>query len=48
MKLLSALLVASFCILSGCGYSRSGDEPSGNYQWRSLYREDGVSPPEIS
>jgi hypothetical protein len=40
MKLLSALLVASFCILSGCGYSRSGDEPSGNYQWRSLYRED--------
>ena len=40
MKLLSALLVASFCILPGCGYSRSGDEPSGNYQWRSLYRED--------
>jgi hypothetical protein len=26
--------------LSGCGYSRVGDEPSGSYQWRSLYRDD--------
>ncbi|HWP40661.1 MAG TPA: LptE family protein [Tepidisphaeraceae bacterium] len=27
-------------LLSGCGYTRVGDEPSGGYQWRSLYRED--------
>ena len=27
-------------LLAGCGYTRSGDEPAGNYQWRSLYRED--------
>ncbi len=25
---------------TGCGYSQSGSEPQGNYQWRSLYRED--------
>lgn len=27
-------------VLSGCGYTQTGGEPSGNYQWRSLYRED--------
>jgi hypothetical protein len=26
--------------LAGCGYTHNGDEPSGGYQWRSLYRED--------
>jgi hypothetical protein len=26
--------------LVGCGYTQQGDEPSGGYQWRSLYRED--------
>src|SRR3954447_4219938 len=31
-----------FCVLvvSGCGYSHPGEDPSGSYQWRSLYRED--------
>jgi hypothetical protein len=29
-----------FLSLSGCGYTQSGDEPSGGYKWRSLYRED--------
>lgn len=29
-----------FALLSGCGYTRVGDDPSGSYQWRSLYRED--------
>jgi hypothetical protein len=24
----------------GCGYTHVGDDPSANYQWRSLYRED--------
>jgi hypothetical protein len=28
-------------LLSGCGYSKPGDEPDNSwYQWRSLYRED--------
>ena len=27
-------------LLGGCGYTTVGDEPSGGYQWRSLYRED--------
>jgi hypothetical protein len=27
-------------LLSGCGYTHQGDDPSGGYQWRSLYRED--------
>ncbi|CAN5605078.1 hypothetical protein BH09PLA1_BH09PLA1_18820 [soil metagenome] len=35
------ILNFAFCILlSGCGYTHSGDDPSGSYQWRSLYRED--------
>ena len=40
MKPLQALLLASIFVLSGCGYTHGGDEPSGTYQWRSLYRED--------
>lgn len=39
----SARLAMAICLLgtlTGCGYTRSGDEPSGGYQWRSLYRED--------
>jgi hypothetical protein len=27
-------------LLSGCGYTHVGDEPSNGYQWHSLYRED--------
>lgn len=27
-------------VLGGCGYSHNGEEPSGSYQWHSLYRED--------
>ena len=27
-------------LLTGCGYTQVGDDPSGGYQWRSLYRED--------
>jgi len=37
------VLHSAFCILlslSGCGYTHTGDDPSGSYQWRSLYRED--------
>jgi hypothetical protein len=36
-------LVIGYCVLAlfnGCGYSQSGDEPKGGYQWRSLYRQD--------
>jgi hypothetical protein len=40
MKPCSILILASVCILSGCGYTHNGEEPSGTYQWRSLYRED--------
>ena len=32
------LLLCAF--VSGCGYTHTGAEPSGSYQWRSLYRED--------
>ena len=37
------ILHSALCILlslSGCGYTHTGDDPSGSYQWRSLYRED--------
>jgi hypothetical protein len=27
-------------LMTGCGYTSVGDEPSGGYQWRSLYREN--------
>ncbi len=36
-------LPSALCLLplnSGCGYSHTGSEPSGSYQWHSLYRED--------
>lgn len=26
--------------LVGCGYSTTGSDPQGGYQWRSIYRED--------
>ena len=35
MTLFSILMMAT-----GCGYSTVGSEPSGGYQWHSLYRED--------
>jgi hypothetical protein len=38
MKRLSLLILIA--LASGCGYTTVGDEPSGGYQWRSLYRED--------
>ncbi len=34
------LIALALCVLAGCGYTHVGDEPSGTYQWRSLYRED--------
>lgn len=34
------LICLTGCGLTGCGYSRTGSDPSGDYQWRSLYRED--------
>lgn len=37
---LQLLLCAAAIALSGCGYSRPGDDPQSGYQWRSLYRED--------
>jgi hypothetical protein len=33
-------LILCICMLTGCGYTHTGDDPSGSYQWRSLYRED--------
>jgi hypothetical protein len=40
MKNSLALIFAISLLISGCGYTHVGDEPSGGYQWRSLYRED--------
>lgn len=34
------LILVSLLALAGCGYTQSGGEPSGGYQWRSLWRED--------
>lgn len=34
-----ALLILGL-LLGGCGYNTVGDEPTGSYQWKSLYRED--------
>jgi hypothetical protein len=39
MKLLPAVTIFTLFV-AGCGYTTVGDEPSGGYQWRSLYRED--------
>jgi hypothetical protein len=37
LRLIAVLLLFT---TAGCGYAHSGDEPSGGYRWRSLYRED--------
>jgi hypothetical protein len=37
---LCGLVVLLVGCIGGCGYSTVGDDPSGGYQWRSLYRED--------
>src|SRR5688572_19176007 len=34
------ICVHLWLICSGCGYTQVGGDPSGGYQWRSLYRED--------
>lgn len=34
------IIIVTILAVSGCSYKRSGDEPSGGYQWRSLWRED--------
>src|SRR5215212_1033198 len=33
-------ILCALLLLTGCGYTHAGDDPSGSYQWRSLYRED--------
>jgi hypothetical protein len=40
MRIQPIILVPLALVLAGCGYSRPGGDPAGNYQWRSLYRED--------
>ena len=37
---LTLLVLALVSLCTGCGYSRTGSDPQGGYQWRSLYRED--------
>jgi hypothetical protein len=43
MLSITALSLAGVALLGGCGYhqgSRTESDDSGNYQWRSLYREE--------
>lgn len=40
MKSLRWIILGLLLLPCGCGYSQSGDQPSGGYQWRSLWRED--------
>jgi hypothetical protein len=40
MRNVAVIIFVGLLLICGCGYTRVGDEPSGGYQWRSLYRED--------
>ena len=40
MTRFARISLAALLMLSGCGYTQVGDDPSSGYQWRSLYRED--------
>ena len=34
------MAIIAVAALTGCGYSTVGNEPTGGYQWHSLYRDD--------
>ena len=40
MSPIRSVILAGLLAAGGCGYTQTGDAPSGGYQWRSLWRED--------
>ncbi|HLL88043.1 MAG TPA: LPS assembly lipoprotein LptE [Tepidisphaeraceae bacterium] len=40
MRALRFAIFALPVLVAGCGYSTNGSAPAGDYQWRSLYRQD--------